>query len=240
MTAKFAGFLGFLSLVALVGACGRMLSATAGPRVLDFGFDEARAACQLSSDCVLMKIGDCDTVQAIHLSQVDEAQEYSEQSKQRDKDVLCAPSRPIEDFRPLCLNQRCRAVPQIYHLILEAPDQPVAGQPFWIGLRFNFQRASADARARIELPPGVELVGGQSEWSGAIEAGQEVVFWAQARANRTGRMNVMGWARLQDDSAVPPLNDTLKLEVVAPDALTPWPERERILATPTPFFQSIP
>jgi|GEM_PF-3848007 len=232
MNTKLAGFLGFLSLLALV-ACAGTPPASAVPRVLDFGFDEARAACQSSSGCILMKIGACDTVQAIHLSQADVAREYSEQSKKQNKDIWCAPSRPMEDFEPLCLNQRCRAVPKIYHLILEAPDQPVAGQPFWVGLRFNFRKASGDVLARIELPPDVELVSGQAEWDGAIEVGQEVVFWAQVLVNRTGRMDFMGWAKLQDDPAAPPLNNTLSLEIVLPGALTPWPERERILATPT-------
>ncbi len=232
MTTKFVRLLGFLSLFALA-ACGEILPAASATPTLDFGFDEARAACQASSDCLLMKIGACDTVQAIHLSQVDMAREYSEQSKKRDADVQCAPSRPMEDFEPLCLNQRCRAVPKIYHLILEAPEQPVAGQTFWLGLRFNFRKASGDVLARIALPPDVELVSGQAEWSGAIEAGQEVVFWAELLVSRTGRMNFMGWAKLKDDSAIPPLNYTLSLEIASPDALTPWPERERILATPT-------
>lgn len=192
MNAKLAAFLGFFFLLALT-ACEQPSSATADPRILDFGFDETRAACQASSECVLMKIGICDKVQAIHLSQVDRAREYSEQSKQFDKSVQCAPSRPIEDFAPLCLNQRCRAVPRIYHLILEAPDPPMAGQPFWIGLRFNFNHASADAQARIELPPGVELLGGQVEWRGLLRPGSRSFLGpGRGRIGRAGSISSGG------------------------------------------------
>jgi hypothetical protein len=234
MNTKIASFFGFLSLLALA-ACGQSPTDAATP-TLDFGFDDARAACQASSDCILMKLGGCDVVDAIQVSQVEMAREYSEQSKKQFQNVQCAPSLPIEAFEPLCLNQKCRAVPGNYHLLLEAPDQPIAGQPFWIGLRFRFNRAAGQVEARILLPPGVEVVAGQAEWSGAIEAGQELVFWVQVQANRAGRMNFMGWAKLQDDPAMPPLNETLSLDVVSPGALTPWPERERILATPTRAF----
>ncbi|RPH63060.1 MAG: hypothetical protein EHM81_00915 [Chloroflexi bacterium] len=202
---------------------------------LDFSFDSSRAACQASSECVLMKIGGCENVDAIHVSQVEFAQAYSERSKEKYKNVVCAPSMPIEDYEPLCLNRKCRAALKDYRLLLEAPEQPVAGKSFWLGMGFRFPRSQEQVDARFLLPQDMTIVSGQANWSGPVEAGQEVVLWVEVLTDKPGEAYLTGWAGIsQGETSIPPLTWSQTIEVAAPQALTPWPERERILPTPTP------
>jgi hypothetical protein len=182
-----------------------------------------------------MKVGGCDNVDAIHVSQVEFAQAYTERSKKKYRNVQCAPGFPIEDYEPLCLNQKCQEVLKDYRLLLEVPDQPVAGQPFWVGMSFRFPRAQERVEARFHLPENMEVVGGQAKWSGPIEAGQEYILWVEALTNTPGKAYLTGWAGVsQGETSMPPLSWSQYIEVAAPQALTPWPERERILPTPTP------
>ena len=201
----------------------------------DFAWEDSRADCQFSSDCILMEVGNCDTIQAIHFSQIATAEAYSAQSKEKSPEVVCAPNWPIEEVMPLCLNQHCRAVLKNYHLLLEVPGQPVAGQPFWVGMSFRYHEALEQVEARFLLPEGMQVVDGQASWSGPVEAGREYVIWVEVQTNKVGDIYLAGWTGIkQGDPSIPALSRSDYVEVSSPISLTPWPERERILPTPTP------
>ncbi len=51
-----------------------------------------------------MRVGGCENVQAIHHSQVDLAEAYTERSKREYSNVVCALDFPIEEYEALCLN----------------------------------------------------------------------------------------------------------------------------------------
>ena len=212
-------------------------SSALAPPTLDFSFEESRAACQASSDCVLMQVGACDKVQAIHRSQIEVAQAYSERSKKEYPNIQCAPGWPIEYYEPLCLNQKCRAVQKDYRMLLEVPEQPVAGQPFWVGISFRIPTTVEQMNAHLSLPDSVKVVGGEASWSGRAEANQDYVLWAKLLTDTPGQVYLTAWAKAQDDAAFSPLSCSEHIEVASPYSLTPWPERERLLATPTPIKQ---
>lgn len=204
---------------------------------LDFSFDDSRAACQASAECLLMKVGVCDTVQAIHLSQIEIAQAYSERSKKEYPIVQCAPGWPIEYYEPLCLNLKCRAIQKDYRMLLEVPEQPVAGRPFWVGMSFRIPTTVEEMNAHFNLPDGIKIIGGEASWIGRVEANRDYVLWVELLAETPGQVYLTGWAKAQDNPALPTLSSSEHVEVVSPHSLTPWPERERILATPTPVKQ---
>ena len=58
--------------------------------------------------------------------------------------------------------------------------------------RIRALASSPNVRARVRLADGLELVGGQQmEWSGAMQAGQEVTMSAMIRAAHRGIFNIM-------------------------------------------------
>lgn len=202
---------------------------------VDFSRQDSRASCQFSSDCVLMPVGVCGGIQAILVSQVELAQAYTRQEELAHPLVQCAPNLPIEIYEPLCLNQHCRAVGRDYDLILEVPEQPVAGQPFWIGMRFQYHQAIEVLEARFLLPEGVDVVSGKESWRGPVEVGVDYVLWIKLQTPKVGDLYLTGWTGIkQGDTSIPPLSWREYIQVSSPNALTPWPELERILPSPTP------
>lgn len=235
-----AGVCWIFMILALTG-CHRAgdLEVTGSPLLptlaVDFSHQDSRAACQFSSACILMPVGVCGNIQAIHVSQVGLAEAYTRQEQLTHPLVQCAPNLPIEVYEPLCLNQRCRAVVREYDLVLEVPEQPVAGQPFWIGMRFQYHAPIELLEARFLLPEGVEVVGGQESWRGPVEAGVVYVLWVEVMTRKTGDLYLMGWTGIQQgDSSIPPLSWSEHIQVASPQALTPWPAHEYILPSPTP------
>jgi hypothetical protein len=205
------------------------------PTARAFEFEDSRAACQNTSECVLMRVGGCSGVQAIHLSQVNLANTYTAFTKDEQTNVVCAPQLPIEEYEPLCLNQHCRAVIRAFRLLLEVPDQPVAGEPFWIGMSFRFTEDADRVEAKFNLPESFQVVEGQTIWSGPLKAGTEQVLWVQVQTNTTGRVYLSGWAKITDgNQAISPLTWSEYVTVAVDPPLTPPLERERILSTPTP------
>jgi hypothetical protein len=199
----------------------------------DFSFDDSRAACQASSDCVLMPVGGCGNIQGIHLSQIDIANSYTEKSKKENPNVQCAPQLPDEEYQAICLNQKCRAMVTDAHLLLEFPDQPVAGLPFWIGMNFRYPTAIEQLDAHFVLPEDMKFVGGQTSWDGPVEAGKDYVLWVQVQTDKIGDRYVSGWSgSKQNDNAIPPLYWSEYIYISSPLAITPWPEREHLIPTP--------
>ena len=200
----------------------------------DFAWADSRAACQFTSVCILMRVGRCENVQAIHVSQIATAEAYTILSKEQYPEVDCAPDWPIEDYDPYCLNQKCRAILRNYHMMLEVPEQPIAGEPFWVGMSFQLNKSAQKVVAGFGFPEGLNIVNGQATWSGPVEAGQEIVFWVEVQTNRVDDLYLTTWAKIQDDEAFPGVSWSEYIEVASPLSITPWPERERILPTPTP------
>jgi hypothetical protein len=202
----------------------------------DFAWADSRASCQFTSDCILMRVGGCENVQAIHVSQVKIAEEWTTRSKEEFPNVVCAPDWPIEDYDPFCLNQKCRAVLRNYHMILEVPEQPVAGLPFWLGMSFRYHIGLEQVYARFILPEDVKIVSGQEFWSGPVEAGKDYVLWVEVQTTKVGDLYLGGGTLIkQGDQGIPPLGWSDHIYVSSPNSLTPWPEHEWILPTPTPI-----
>ena len=202
---------------------------------IDFGFVESRHPCQKKSDCVLMRIGVCGYVQAIHVTQIDEAEAYTRREKMAHPLVQCSPQLPFDAYEALCLNRQCRAVVRGYDLILEVPEQPIAGRPFWIGMGFRYHTDIEELDARFILPEGMQVIQGQETWRGPVEAERDYVFWVEVMTNRAGELYVTGWTGIKKgEPGIPPLSWSDYIEVSLPSALTPWPDVERILPTPTP------
>jgi hypothetical protein len=121
-----------------------------------------------------------------------------------------------------------------YDLILEVPEQPIAGHPFWVGMSFQYHESLDLLEARFLLPEGVEVVSGLESWSGSIEEGRDYVLWVEVLTNKVGDLNLTGWTGIKKgDPNIPALSWSDHIEVLSPIALTPWPEGERILPTPT-------
>jgi len=199
-----------------------------------FEFEDSRAACQATSECILMRVGRCENVQAIHHSQIELANVYTARAKKIYPNIQCAPGFPIEEYEPLCLNQKCQAVLRNYRLLLEVPEQPVVGEPFWIGISFRFPVAAKLVNARIILPDNVKIISGQASWSGPIEALEDHVMWVKAQTNIAGEIYLSGLAGIeQDNSSIPPVSWGKVFKVAPGRSLTPQPTNERILATPT-------
>jgi hypothetical protein len=201
---------------------------------LDFAFLDSRAACQTTSDCILMRVGGCENVQAIHLSQVGLAEAYTKRSKKEYPNIVCAPDFPIEEYEPLCLNQKCQAILLGYRLILEVPEQPVIDKPFWLGMSFRFHVAAEEVNARFMLPESLNIVSGQTSWSGPVEALEDHIIWVEVLSKEAGKFYLGGWAGItQGDTAIPPLIWSEYITVVLANSLTPQPMGMPILATPT-------
>ncbi len=200
-----------------------------------FEFLDSRAACVASSECMLMRVGGCGDVQAIHVSQVELANAYTTFVKETYPDVVCAPELPIEEYEPLCLNRQCLEVVRRSRLLLEVPEQPVAGKPFWMGLSFRFAVDAPLVEARFMLPDAVKVLDGQDAWSGPVLAGEDRTMWVQLQTNSTGSVYLSGWVGIKEgDPAISPLVWGKYFDVVLEQELTPQPEAERILPTPTP------
>ena len=200
----------------------------------DFSYEDSRAACQAVAECVLMWVGGCENVQAIHLSQVELAKVYTERAKKEYPDVVCAPDFPIEEYEALCLNQKCRAVLQNYRLIIEVPEQPVAGKPFWVGMSFRFHVAAEKVTARFILPEHLVVVRGQTLWSGSVEAFEDHVMWVEVVSEKPGKVYLSGWADIQQgNTSIPPLTWSEYFSVILDASATLPPIGMPVLATPT-------
>jgi hypothetical protein len=199
----------------------------------NFEFEDARANCQASSECVLMPLGGCMNTRAIHRSQIELAEAYTDYAKKTNTNVMCAPHLPPEEYEALCLNQKCKEVSRSYRLLLEVPETPGIGKPFWLGMSFRFPISSKNVEAHFIVPEGVEVVSGEIEWSGPLEALQDHTMWIQLQSNRVGEITLMGWARAhQSDTQITPLTSGKKYMVE--NASNPLPQLvERIIATPT-------
>jgi hypothetical protein len=198
----------------------------------NFEFEDGRADCLASSECVLMPLGGCMNTRAIHRSQIELAEAYTDYVKKTYTDVVCAPQLPAEEYEALCLNQKCVEVSRSYRLLLEVPETPVIGKPFWLGMSFRFPISSERVEARFMVPESVEVISGELEWSGPLEALQDHVMWIQLQSNRLGEINLMGWAGAQQsETAITRLNSGKKYRVE--NAKDSSPEPERIIATPT-------
>lgn len=232
-------------LISMLVSC-QMISGTVGPAgditarnfastARAFEFLDSRAACVASSECLLMRVGGCGDVQAIHVSQVELANAYTTFVKETYPDVVCAPELPIEEYEPLCLNRQCLEVVRRSRLLLEVPEQPVAGKPFWMGLSFRFAVDAPLVEARFMLPDAVKVLDGQDAWSGPVLAGEDRTMWVQLQTNSTGSVYLSGWVGIKEgDPAISPLVWGKYFDVVLDQELTPQPEAERILPTPTP------
>jgi hypothetical protein len=198
-----------------------------------FEFEDGRADCQASSECVLMPVGGCMNIRAIHQSQIELAEAYTEYAKKTNTNVVCAPQLPAEEVEALCVNQKCNEVSRSYRLLLEVPEAPVIGKPFWLGMSFRFPISSERVEARFMVPEGVAVVSGELEWSGPLEALQDHTMWIQLQANRAGEITLMGWAGAQQsDTPITPLTSGKKY--IVENASNPSHEPiERIIATPT-------
>jgi len=134
-------------------------------------------------------------VRAVHQSQIGLANEYTEFVKKMSSNVVCAPDLPIEVFEPLCLNRQCKDVIRSYLFLLEVPEQPVASQPFWIGMSFRFPMDAEWVDAKFILPDTVRVIRRRNTLSKALIK-QEDIMKAQLIANknfksRTFVMNFM-------------------------------------------------
>jgi hypothetical protein len=199
----------------------------------NFEFEDSHPNCQASAECILMQVGGCMNVRAIHVSEVELAEAYTVYAKDLHSNVQCAPDLPIEEYEALCLNQKCKETPRHYRLLVEVPEQPVEGQPFWVGMSFRFPIAAEMAYARFNFPENIDVISGQTEWIGPLEALEERVMWVQVQVNRTGEVNLNGWAGVQrGNTAISPLSWGKKFTVVRTGDLTPQ-AAERIIATPT-------
>ena len=118
--------------------------------------------------------------------------------------------------------------------MLEVPEQPIAGEPFWVGMSFQFNQSAQKVVASFRFPDGVNIVNGQASWSGPVEAGQEIVFWIELQANRVGEIYLTGNAKIQDDDAFPGVSWGGYIEVTSPLSITPWPPHDYILPSSTP------
>jgi len=181
-----------------------------------------------------MRVGGCENVRAIHISETDLAKAYTDYAKKRDADVVCAPQLPPEEYEALCLNRRCITTTRSSRLLLEVPEQPFAGEPFWVGMSFRFPITAQSVEARFILPEGMQIVSGQKDWRGPVQAQEDHVLWVQVQTNRTGDIYLGGWAGIPGSSAaVTPLNWGRYFKVSSASLLTPQPASERILPTPT-------
>ena len=204
------------------------------PTARAFEFEDSKSACQSTSECILMRVGGCDNVRAVHKSQIDLANEYTQYVKKVYLNVVCAPDLSIEEYEPLCLNRQCKEVARSYRLLLEVPEQPVTGQPFWIGMSFRFPVDAEQVDAKFVLPDPVKVVHGQKTWSGPVRAHEDYVMWLQVQTNTTGTVNLSGWAGIKDGNpAISPLGWGKYFTILLESLPTPQPEYERILATPT-------
>ncbi len=200
-----------------------------------FEFEDSKAACQASSECILMRVGKCENVRAVHLSQVDLANQYTEFVKKRDPFVVCAPNLPIEEYEPLCLNRQCLEVTRSSRLLLEVPEQPVAGIPFWIGMSFRLPVDAAEVEAHFLLPETVQVIQGQTTWRGPVRALQDHVLWVKVQTYQTGKIYFNSWAGIKDGNpSISPLAWGKYFTVMSARSLTPQPEAERLVPTPTP------
>jgi hypothetical protein len=198
-----------------------------------FEFVDSRPNCQVSSDCILMRVGSCGNVRAIHSSEIELAEAYTQYARQRDQNVQCAPQLPMEEYEALCLNKKCGNVPRSYRLLLEVPQPPAVGEPFWVGMSFRFPVAVEEVSARFLLPENVDVLQGDLEWSGSIGALEEHVMWIQVKTNHAGTINLSGWAKAKSNTALPPLSMGQRFAVTLPGERTPFPKSERIVPTPT-------
>ncbi len=241
---KWNACLGLLLCIALLATCARsqppltpggpLIPADFSLTARAFEFEDSKAACQASAECTLMPVGGCGSVRAVHLSQVELANAYTEYVKQSGPAAQCAPNLPIEEYEALCLNRRCLEVPRSARLLLEVPQQPVAGEPFWVGMGFRFHVDAERAEARLLLPGELKVVQGQETWSGPVAAGQDYVLWAQVEIDQAGRLYIGGWAGIKDGGpAVSPLSWGEYITVAPRGSLTPPPGAERILPAPT-------
>lgn len=198
----------------------------------NFEFEDGREDCLASSECVLMPVGGCMNTRAIHRYQIELAEAYTDYVKKTNTNVVCAPQLPAEEYEALCLNRKCKEVSRSYHLLLEVPETPVMGKPFWLGMSFRFPISSERVEARFMVPEGVEVVSGEIEWSGRLEALQDHAMWIQLQSNRAGEITLMGWAGVQQsETPITPLTSGKKFRVEIDRDLSPKPER--IIATPT-------
>lgn len=245
MSARFSLTLSLIVLSLLLTGCftGTNKTEQAGGTKKDefastaraFEFEDSKAACQSTSECILMRVGGCDNVRAVHQSQISLANEYTEYVKKMSPNVVCAPDLPIEEYEPLCLNRQCKEVIRSYQFLLEVPEQPVAGQPFWIGMSFRFPINAGLVEAKFILPDNVRVIQGNDTWNGPVNAREDQVMWVQVQTATAGKVYLGGWAGAKDgNSAISPLGWGKYFTVVRDRSLTPQPEYIRILATPTP------
>jgi hypothetical protein len=198
-----------------------------------FEFEDSHPNCMISSDCMLMRVGGCLNVRAIHHLEYELAEAYTQYARQRDQNVQCAPQLPMDEYEALCLNDKCSRVLRSNRLLLEVPQPPTAGEPFWIGMSFRFPVDVEQVSARFLLPENIEVLQGDLEWSGSLEALEDRVLWIQVKTNRSGMINLSGWAKAESNTALPPLSMGQQFAVSLPGERTPFPESERIVPTPT-------
>lgn len=204
------------------------------PTARAFEFEDSKAACRSTSECVLMRVGGCENVRAVHRSQIDLANEYSQYVKTVYPDVVCAPDLPMEEYEPLCLNRQCWEAARSYRLLLEVPEQPLAGQPFWIGMSFRFPVDAEQVDAKFIMPDNIQVIQGLDAWSGPVKAHQDHVMWVQVQATTAGQVYLSGWAGIKDgNSAISPLGWGKHFTVLLENSLTPQPDYEQVFATPT-------
>ena len=134
---------------------------------------------------------------AVHESQIDPANEYTQYVKKGYLNVVCTPDLPIEEYEPLCLNRQCKEIIRSYRFLLVVPEQPVAGQPFWIGMSFRFPVDAEQVDAKFFPPDNVRVIQGKETWSGPVKAHEDYVMWVQVQTNTTGTVNLSGWAGIK-------------------------------------------
>jgi hypothetical protein len=150
------------------------------------------------------------------------------------KNIVCAPDLPIEEYEPLCLNRQCKEAIRSYRFLLEVPEQPVTGQPFWIGMSFRFPMDAKQVNAKFILPDNVRVIQGKETWNWPVKAEEDQVMWVQVQANITSKVYLSGWAGVKDGNpAIAPLEWGKYFTILLESLPTPQPEYERILATPT-------
>jgi hypothetical protein len=204
----------------------------------NFEFEDSHPDCQAASDCILMRVGGCLNMRAVHVAEIDLAEEYTRYAKKLHPNVVCAPELPPEEYESLCLNRRCTRTTRSSRLLLEVPEQPIAGQPFWVGMSFRFPVAAEVVDARFLLPDDVQILTGQGEWHGSLNALEDHVMWVQVQTNRAGPVYLSGWAGIPGGNpAITPLNWGKYFEIILSDQRTPQPTSQSVLPTPTPVGQ---
>ena len=163
-------------------------------------------ACAADSDCIIVPPVGCGYPSSINKSNLDLWKLH--QKLQRFPPIIgaCAPSPPADAFQPECLQNACRAVTISEHAMLEFPLPPVLGEP--ADLTFTVKVASdMEAEiAKLEFTPNLVAVQqGDTQWEGALSAGEEMQMGLTILVPRPGYYQIHGEAlasngyMMQDD-----------------------------------------